>query len=33
MLGEPVGSGIYFYTFIAGNTEPLTQTRKMVILK
>ena len=32
-LGEPVGSGIYFYTFIAGSTEPLTQTRKMVILK
>ncbi|MDP6747016.1 MAG: hypothetical protein QGH37_08340, partial [Candidatus Poribacteria bacterium] len=32
-LGEPVGSGIYFYTFIADGTEPLIQTRKMVILK
>ena len=34
-LGEPVSSGIYFYTFIAESERSkwLPQTRKMVILK
>ena len=34
-LGEQVSSGVYFYTFIADSeqSKPISQTRKMVILK